>query len=278
MHRILTCIALLAILMAAWLAPRLDAAATTQVDAGWKRALATFAAARALNAVISVAQGTEIAVQPGGLGVTLAPGQVLEPINDLIEQFSTLMLWASVAFGIQRVLIAVGGNMAISIAISGVALVWAGLRFFRSSPSPAFVTQALLLLLAVRLLVPAVVIGSDAMFKAFMHDDYQAAQLALDRSSADIGQGAPPTTNESPVERIKRWFAQAPDVSKRIGALKEAAEHAAEHMVRLIVVFVLQTMVVPLLLCWALWQLLRAALSDMGGKPAATPNRDASMR
>ena len=44
-----------------------------QVDAGLKRALATYAAARALNAVISVAQGTEVALEPGGVGVVLAP-------------------------------------------------------------------------------------------------------------------------------------------------------------------------------------------------------------
>ncbi|MCU0929027.1 MAG: hypothetical protein MUE62_07545, partial [Burkholderiaceae bacterium] len=58
----------------AWWAP-LDAAAERQVDAGLKRALATFAAARALNALISVAQGTEVALEPAGVGVTFTPGQ-----------------------------------------------------------------------------------------------------------------------------------------------------------------------------------------------------------
>ena len=84
-------IAMLAVVWGAWLAP-LDAPATEQVEAGLKRALISFAAARALNGVISVAQGTEVSVQPLGVGVTLAPGQLLDPINDLIEQFSNLML------------------------------------------------------------------------------------------------------------------------------------------------------------------------------------------
>ena len=50
--------ALVAIMVAcSWLTP-LDSAANQQVDAGLKRALLSFATARALNAVISVVQGT----------------------------------------------------------------------------------------------------------------------------------------------------------------------------------------------------------------------------
>ncbi len=120
-HHPLTAATLLAILLAAWVL-RIDDAALHEVDAGWKRALATFAVARALNAVISVAQGTELAVQPAGLGVTLAPGQALDPINDLIEQFSTLMLLASVAFGAQRVLIGIGAWWPMSLALTAVAV------------------------------------------------------------------------------------------------------------------------------------------------------------
>ena len=90
-RRTLLLLALLALLLGTWLAP-LDKPAMQQVDAGLKRALVSFAAARALNSVISVAQGTEVSVEPLGVGVTLTPGQLLDPVNDLVEQFSNLML------------------------------------------------------------------------------------------------------------------------------------------------------------------------------------------
>jgi uncharacterized membrane protein len=57
LHRLFSVAAVLVIITAAWI-PGLDAFAEAKVDDGFKRALATFAAARALNAVISVAQGT----------------------------------------------------------------------------------------------------------------------------------------------------------------------------------------------------------------------------
>lgn len=86
-----------------WTRP-LDATALTEVDEGFQRALASYAIARTLNAVISVAQGTEVSLQVG-VGATFAPGQVLDPLNDLVEQFGDWMLAASVAFGIMHVLL-----------------------------------------------------------------------------------------------------------------------------------------------------------------------------
>ena len=67
------------LITASWYSP-FQQVANEQVDAGLKAALISFASARALNAVISVTQGTQVGLQPGGLGVTLSLGQVLDPI------------------------------------------------------------------------------------------------------------------------------------------------------------------------------------------------------
>ena len=78
----------LIVLIAAIAATRVaDDVSDTYAEDALKRALATFAVARTLNGVISVAQGTEIALEPGGVGVMLTPGQILDPINDLVERF-----------------------------------------------------------------------------------------------------------------------------------------------------------------------------------------------
>ncbi len=262
-NRPVTAVALLLILLATW-ALRIDEAALVHVDAGWKRALATFAAARALNAVISVAQGTEVAVQPGGLGITLAPGQVLDPINDLIEQFSTLMLFAAAAFGSQRVLIGIGAWWPMSVGLSVAALAWAGLRW-RGRLPPHWLTKLLVALLVLRFLTPAVALGSEAVFQVFLKDDYGAAQQTLERSSEKIGQisgtAAAPPADESMGDRMRRWWSQGTDVGQRFEALKEVANRAVEDVVRLIVVFTMQTLVLPLLLGWLLLRIARALLA-----------------
>ena len=78
-------------------------------ETAFKRALITFASARAINGIISVAQGTEVAIQPGGIGAVLTPGEILDPINDLVEQFSQVMLFSSVVLGTQKLLIEISG-------------------------------------------------------------------------------------------------------------------------------------------------------------------------
>ena len=242
-----------------WLAP-LDNAANQQVDTGLKRALVSFATARALNAVISVAQGTEVAVQPAGVGVVFTPGQILDPVNDLVEQFSNLMLAASVAFGIQKVLLSIGAYWLISLVLTLIAFTWIW-RYLRHQPSPAWLSRSLVVLLMIRFAVPVVTIGSELLFQKFMANDYQNSQQEIDTASSDLSKlnppAAAPNENAGMVETIKNWWSQNSNVKLRFEHLKQLAEQATENMIKLIAIFVLQTLILPLLLLWGLYGIVR---------------------
>jgi hypothetical protein len=269
LHRIILLLTLVTLLAGAWLAP-LDARGTQQVDAGLKRALASFAAARALNAVISVAQGTEVAIEPGGVGVVLAPGQLLDPINDLVEQFSTLMLAASISFGLQRVLIVIGSYWGVSALLTVVALAWAWQRWRRPAPQQ-WLSRLLVGLVLVRFAVPLAAIASGAGFEVFLADQYTAGQSTISVSTAQIAHiSTPPPeaqTEGGVGERLQRWWSntsQSLDVGKRFEDLKQAAERTVDHMITLIVVFLLQTLVLPLIFLWGLLRIGRALVSPRG--------------
>mgnify|MGYP001438338028 CR=1 FL=1 len=265
-QRLLMLLVLALLLALAWLRP-LDDAATQQVDAGLKRALVTFATARALNAVISVAQGTEVAVQPAGVGVTFAPGQVLDPVNDLVEQFSTLILAASVSFGVQRALVAVGGYWAVSLLLTVAALAWTALHWRGSGlgqAPPTWLTRLLLAPVLVRFAVPVVALAGEASFQLFLAEDYSAGQARIELSTDQFGSlnapADPTRPDESVADRMKRWWSQTADVGKRFDEMKQVASRTVEHIVKLIVVFLMQTLVLPLLLMWALLRLSRLLL------------------
>ncbi|MGB9802080.1 MAG: hypothetical protein ACPLSX_03855, partial [Arcobacter sp.] len=66
----------------------LDIKGKELVDKSFSQSVVVFGSAKALNAVISLAQGTELDLP----FFTVAIGEVLDPINDLIEQFSLVML------------------------------------------------------------------------------------------------------------------------------------------------------------------------------------------
>ena len=246
-----------ALVVCAWLGP-LEPPANRHVDAGLGRALLSYATARTLNAVLSVAQGTEVAVQPAGVGVVFTPGQALDPINDLIEQFANLMLTASVAFGAQKVLLTVGAHWLVSAALTLAALGWAAVHLRRHAP-PDWLSRLLLVLLMIRFALPVVVIGSDLLFEKFMADDYQTSQRAIETASLRLDQLDPPPASAEPawLDRLKSWATQQADLKARYAQLKQAAEQATERVIKLMVVFLLQTLVFPVALLWMLWSVAR---------------------
>lgn len=235
-------LALLAIAVAcAWLKP-LDDLAGAQAQAGFKRAVASFATARALNAVISVVQGTELSVQPLGVGVTLTPGQMLDPLNDLVERFSDLMLMASVAFGVQLLLLEMGVHWGMSLALTLVALAWAW-PYTKRKQSPALLTRVLVALLLVRFIVPAAGMASDVVYRGFMQEQYAAGQQGIEQASQALGALAPADGAAD-----KKWW----QLDRHIKQLGETIDQTVEHAIRLIVVFLLQTLILPLAVFWIL--------------------------
>jgi len=263
-------VSVLAILVAcAWLTP-LDSAANQQVDAGLRRALITFATARALNAVISVIQGTEVAVEPAGVGVVFTPGQVLDPVNDLVEQFSGLMLIASISFGMQKVLLSIGAYWMVSMLLSIAALGWA-FCYLRQRSVPSLMAKIFVILLMTRFAVPVVTIGTDMLFQQFMATDYQSSHQVIDSASGNLAKLAPqvavPDENQGMLDRLKGWWSQNGDVKARFDNLKQAAERATEHIINLMVIFLLQTLVIPLLLLWVLYGVARGTFELPNKRP-----------
>ena len=246
---------LAALVICSWF-PAIDAMASQQVDAGLKRALISFATARTLNAIVSVAQGTEVSVQPAGVGVVFAPGEILQPMNELIGQFSNLMLAATVAFGIEKILIGMGSHWAISLALTLLAMGWA-YASLRQRPISGLLSRLLIIVLMVRFAVPLVTIGSDMLFEKFMAGDYQSSQNVISAASANLGKLNPATEEKAEeqgrLERLKNWFSQSTDVKARFDQFTHAAERAVEHIITLMVIFLMQTLLIPLLLLWLLY-------------------------
>lgn len=68
-----------------------------------KDAAIIYGVARSINGVISVVQSAEISALVG----SVHPGELLDPMNDLIERFSTVMSWSLGSLVLQKVLLAV---------------------------------------------------------------------------------------------------------------------------------------------------------------------------
>ena len=253
---------LLGVLFASWMSP-MDAPATAQVDAGLKRALLSFGTARALNGLLSVVQATQVDIQPAGIGVTLSPGQLLAPVNALVKHFADWMLLACVAFGIQKVLISISGYWVISAALTVVAVAWAACHL-RQRHAPAWLSGALVLMVMLRFAIPLALVGTDALSQKFLAADYTAAQRAIDASTTEAGKTKAPepaaVDDKSWLPKVPSWVPSQQEVKARFTRMQQTVEQSTEHMVKLMVVFLLQTLLLPLLLVWGLWRMARVCV------------------
>ena len=272
-----TVLAASAVLFCTWYPP-IQTMADAQVDAGLRRALLSFATARGLNAVISVVQGTELSVQPLGVGVTLTLGQVLDPINDLVEQFSTLMLWASISFGVQKAILALIGQWVLSVFVSALVLAW--LAFRLTGRMSEILTKLLLVVLLVRFAVPVVTLASDFVFRHSFAQEYSDQQKVVEGVTAKVGeiskQLAPKEELKAEpkgwLERFKDKVANSmPANNVSYEAVKKTVEDLPERLVRLMVIFLLQTLFLPLLFLWLLFKLVFGVSWPSGG-PVARPS------
>lgn len=275
--------AALLLVVASWL-PAVQERADDLTDQGLKRALVTFAVARGLNAAISVVQGTELSLQPLGVGVTLTLGQVLDPINDLVEQFSSLMLFASVAFGVQQMLLKIAGTWVVSTLVTVIALVWTGLLLAgRSYP---WMTRLFAIVFLIRFAIPIATVGSGFVFDQLLAQQYAASTEALERATSTIESAGPAQkavsgVGKSPqadpgrlawiteqLESGRKWLGdKMPNVDiPDFESIKQAAASLPERIVTLIAVFVMQTVALPILLLWLLYRLSFAGAFRAGAR------------
>lgn len=236
------------VLTAAWFTPA-TTRARTEVQAGFERALTVFAAARALGAVVSAAQGTQVALQPAGVGVNLAPGQALQPLDHLIDQFADVMLVASVSFGIQRLLLELGSHWMVSAALSIAVLAAAMLRWRKKPEALRWLQPLIVVLLVARFAVPVSALGSEAIYRVFMADEYRKELAVLNASPDKVSEvkGADAAGDEN---ILQRWKPKLPDLKGSYATILAAASEWPRTMVKLIALFVLQTIVLPLVFLW----------------------------
>jgi hypothetical protein len=240
-----------------------DSRSDTYADEAFKRALVTFAVARSLNGVISVAQGTEVAVEPGGVGVNFTVGQILDPINDLVEQFSSVMLVAASSLGLQNVLLSMTGWWGVTILLVFAALFLIAANWWPGGTKSATVTLAVRIFLIaafLRFALPILIIGTHIVFNTFLANEHDAATAVLEATSSEIEElsqqefaAEPDSTEMGLMDRLgEMWNSSVAqlNVSGRIERLKDSASNASEQIVRLIVIFLMQTIILPLAFLW----------------------------
>jgi len=261
----------------------IDNYAESYTEQGLNRTLVTFAVSRSLNGVISVVQGTEVAVSPAGIGLNFAPGQILDPINDLIERFSWVVLASGTSLGIQRLLLEITSSAAVTWLLSILMLMTLITLWLpnamkdKHAISISLIGKAVLFILFLRFSISLIAIANEALYLNFSEQNYEQAQVSLESSAMTLenineGSSSSTTSNEKSnadevglIDTVEAWFDRSDkslDFEEQVEALKSEADNISQQVINMIVIFVMQTFIFPLLFLWIMVRLARLSISQ----------------
>lgn len=251
-----------------------DRLAEREYESLIERALITFALARTLNGMISAVQGTELALQPAGVGVTLTPGEVLDPVNDLVERFSWIMLGATLSLGVQQVLLEVGQWWGVKLLLVLAGLAWLAFYLKRirgrrtaAAGTEKYLLRVLMVMLFVRFAVPLTMIANEAVYAVFLESRYMESTQVIESAGMAIEQASADTTDAGAAEEEEGFFssvfdstAKTLDFQQKLDYISERASKLIEHLLQLGVVFIFQTGILPIAFLWLFLRFFRKIL------------------
>ena len=241
---------------------------------GLTRSTAAFVIAKGLNGAISVVQGTEVAMEPAGIGLILTPGQILDPVNDLVERFSWVMLVCTTSIGIQTILLAIFSSSSFSISVTVLLLlmvlfIWNYKGASINLKNILYRMTAFIIIL--RFFIPLMAITSDGLYKTFLEQKYiisrdhlEQSEMVISSLSKENQQISNEAIEDSWYEKLSNSISDAIDsidVNKRVEELEKEAEELTRHIIDLIVVFTMQTILFPLIFIWLVMKLIKASFS-----------------
>jgi hypothetical protein len=232
-----------------------------------RNAALTYATARGINAVVSILQSSEIEAGVGIVSGSMTIGEVLDPLNDMIERFSTVMTWVLASLAAQKVLLLLASHQLFLylVAVLGVSALL--LLNFGRSKAHAFVFRCFLVVVFVRFALGiAVALNSGA--------DYLFLDQQLRANDAEIEHF------QSNLLRIEKQ-AGADDLRDSVIAfwrgmsfeeIERKISRGIENFINLVAIYLLKTILFPLGFFYAAFfvirQLWRVDLRFAIGRPA----------
>jgi hypothetical protein len=215
----------------------IDAYVENYTDESIKRAAVIFATARSINALVSMAQTTTLeagVIVSGSVSI----GEVLDPLNDLIERFSFIMtLVLSALVGIKVLLVISAHDFFNYLLMSMGVLSIAAVHFIEGRKGEA-VLKFFAVVVFIRFSLGIMVALNSVVDGAFLMDQVDTHQQEINLFKDELNLDIIDSNN------VELGFFKS---------LERKVESSVSSFLHLIVVFLLKSIVLPLLFFSMLW-------------------------
>jgi len=205
-----------------------------------RNAALTYATARGINALVSVLQSSQVQV---GVVVTgsMTIGEVLDPLNDMIERFSTVMTWVLASLAAQKVLLLLASHQLFLylVAVLGVSALL--LLYFGAAPARGLVFRCFLVVAFVRFALGlAVALNSGADY-LFLQQQLESNNEQIEQFQANILRIDSDADSDDIRESVIAFWR-----SLSLDELNQKISRGIENFINLVALYLFKTVFFPL--------------------------------
>ena len=250
--------------------PVLDSAADIYFKDSITKAGVSYGVCRVINATVSVIQQSSVQLEPAGIGLSLAVGQIVDPINDMVERLSDVLVMSITSLGVQELayeisITLVPPILAVFLLILSV-LVW--FKNARVLKLQRILMSLLVIASIARFCLPVSSVANEFLQETFFEEKIIEANIELARGTADLDKLKDVQLPEydglmGTIENSASYLKQKTlDFKKAITVTLENKGLIVENLLRLtflyLGVFVIQILVLPWLIFWFLFKIVNS--------------------
>lgn len=178
----------LLLFMAGLRIPGLDDRTDAYFEKAITKAGLAYATCRTVNASVSIIKESNLQLEPAGVGLSLAVGQALDPVDDMAERLSDVLVTAITSLGVQKLAYAI--CVSVAPVLIGTLLILLSLLalfpFQRIRMLQRVCLNLIVILMVARLCLPVSSLANDYLQSAFFDQKIENAKKELALGSADL--------------------------------------------------------------------------------------------
>ena len=155
--------------------PLLDTAADAYFREAITKGGVAYATCRVINASVSIVKESSLQLEPAGVGVSLAVGQALDPIDDMTERLSDVLVTAITSLGVQELAYEISVSLAppiLSIFLFTLSI----LSWFENDRLKSF--QRTTMRFALLIVIARFCLPISSMANEFINNNFFNAQIS----------------------------------------------------------------------------------------------------
>ena len=244
--------------------PILDTTTDNYFKEAITKAGLAYATCRIVNASVSVIKDSTLELEPAGIGVSLAIGQVLDPIDDMTERLSDVIVTAITSLGVQELAYEISVKLAPPI-LSVFIFVLTILIWFKNKNVVRFkkiTIRIIFIILIARFCLPISSMANEFIQKEFFDDKISNANNELALGTAELDKLTELSLPE--IDGIKGTIENSASLLKQksiefknalvvtVSNMGSIIENLLNLTFLYVGVFLIQVIILPLLTFWLL--------------------------